>query len=338
MEYFFLSKLSENYIKQIGVLFNQIEFSSIEQYPGFAEIAYPNEKTIHSIMLSNNEIVGYAQIKIKKNLLAIIYFGPIVKSENDFVVFIKEIKIYCKKKFIPLLKIFPPRYTKEYSPSFWKKLKDETDFEVSDSGFNWSTLLLPINLSDEEILKNFSENHQRSIKKAIKTGLKSRLIKQEDIGVYNQQYCEMYASRGIKINPIDNFKKVSGMFRFFENNHTGFFMGVWQENQLIGGLCISFGTNVAFYSEGYSHPDFREFPISHLAFYESMKFARDKGVSYFDFGGYAINTKEGEQLFQINRFKDGFKGELIHYSKTMIFYTSLAAKWIYKLILFIRKQ
>jgi lipid II:glycine glycyltransferase (peptidoglycan interpeptide bridge formation enzyme) len=337
VEYLFLAQLSEDYYKQIKVLFEQIEFSSIEQCPGFSDAAYPNEKIIHALFLSNNEIKGYAQIKIKKHILASVYFGPLIKTESDYELFIKEIKKYCKRKFIPVLKILPPHNTIKYQSSFWEQLKADTNFETCDNEFNWSTLISKINLTDEELLKSFADNHRQSIKKAMNIGFKTTLLNQKDIDTFNNQYCEMYTAKGLPINITNNFQKFTRLFQFFEEHKNGFFMGVWLENKLIGGVCISFGNNVAFYLEGYSHPDYRKLPVSHLALYESMKLARDNGLNYFDFGGYANNTVEGDQLYNINKFKEGFRGELIYYPKTMIFYTSLPVKWMYKLFLLLRK-
>lgn len=333
MDFLFLKHLSKDQINQIDLLFHRVDFSSIEQYPGFSEAAYPKEKTVHALLVSHNTIKGYAQIKIKKRLLASVYFGPIVENEHDYSNFIKEIKRYCKKKFIPLLKVFPPAFTKKYSESFWEKLKKETGFQTSEKDFNWASLVSKIDSTDEELLKSFGDNHRQSIKKALKLELNTEILKLEEVEDFNNQFCELYKKRGIDISIAENLQKFTNLFHFFENNSKGFFMGVKQKNILIGGVCISHGNNVSFYLEGYSHPNYRKLPISHLVIYEAMKLSRDKGYNYFDFGGYALNTNKGDQLYNINQFKESFKGKLIRYPKTMTFYAFLPVKWIYNLIL-----
>jgi hypothetical protein len=247
MEFVFTDRLAEEYTGQIIELFSQLEFSSIEQYPGFAESSYPNEKIIHGIMLSMGDVIGYAQLRIKKRIIGSIYFGPLVKTENDFSCFIREIKKYCQRKLIPILKIYPPYFVNKYSIFFMNKLKTEICFEITDSVFNWSTLILKINRTDEEIFNIFSNNHKRSIKKATKEGFQTEFLKINDLDTFNNQFCSMYESRGIKINHKDNFFIFKEMFNFFEKTNTGFFIGVKHESKLVGGLCIAFGNNVAFY-------------------------------------------------------------------------------------------
>ena len=331
MYFIFSTKLSQIQTDQVQALYADIEFSSIEQFPGFADAAYPNEKIIHALMFVNNSLTGYSQIRIKKRLFASVYFGPLVKNEQEYLDFVKRIKNYCRNNWTPILKIFPPEYTGKYKTSFWNKLKNNTHFETSENEFNWATLLLKIGLSDDIIFKKIADNHQQSIKKAIKLGLTTTVLDVKDLTLFNKQYCEMYASRKLNIDSELNLKKFTQLFHFFKNNNNGFFMGVWLNNQLIGGTCIAFENNVAFYLEGYSNPEYRKLPIGHIALYESMKIARNNGLNYFDFGGYALNTKEGDQLQKINKFKEGFRGELITYPKTMTFYTFFPAKWLWKL-------
>ena len=338
MYFIFLAKLSQIQTDQVQALYADIEFSSIEQFPGFTEAAYPDEKTIHALMFSNDKLTGYAQIRIKKRLFASVYFGPIVKNEHEYEELVKRIKKYCRNNWIPVLKIFPPEFTRKYTLLFWNKLRDDTEFETSENEFNWATLLLNIKLPDNLILKKIAVNHQQSIKKAKKLGLTTNILDINDLPLFNKQYCEMYDSRKLNINPELNLKKFTQLFHFFKNNNKGFFMGIWLNNQLIGGACIAYENNVAFYLEGYSHPEYRKLPIGHLALNESIKMARDNGLNYFDFGGYALNAKEDDQLYNINKFKEGFRGELITYPKTISFYTFFPAKWLYQLFLMLRKK
>jgi hypothetical protein len=49
-----------------------------------------------------------------------------------------------------------------------------------------------------------------------------------------------------------------------------------------------------------------------LHYAEMMQF-KSQGIAFYDFGGYAVNT-EDKKLNNINRFKDGFGGEIIEES------------------------
>lgn len=331
MNYIFLSKPSSEYLSQIKKLFAQIEFSSIEQYPGFSEAAYIEENIVHGLMYSANELVGYAQLKIKKKLLACVYFGPLVKNQIDYSAFVIELKKYCKCKFIPILKIFPPLFSNQYLPAFWDQLKTDTGFDTSSNGFNWATLILNINDSEDSIYKNFADNHRSSIKKALKLNLTTALLDKSEIEEFNLQYCQMFIARGINISIKSNLEKFSRLYHFFKENKSGFFMGVKFENKIVGGVCIAFGNNVAFYLEGYSNPNYRKLPISHIALFDAIKFSKKVNYNYFDFGGYALNIKEEDQLFNINKFKKDFKGELINYPLTLEIFNIPVIKWLFRL-------
>ena len=51
-----------------------------------------------------------------------------------------------------------------------------------------------------------------------------------------------------------------------------------------------------------------------LLVWEAIKYAKDKGIREFDFGGYYINDSGDEQMRKINFFKKSFGGELVtHY-------------------------
>jgi lipid II:glycine glycyltransferase (peptidoglycan interpeptide bridge formation enzyme) len=319
MTFCFSDNLNNSETSQIIQLFDEVEFSDIEQYPTFANEAYLNEKVIHALMFSETKLEGYAQIKIKKHLIASIYFGPLVRNEESFKVFVNEIKKYCFKKFIPILKIIPASNSINYSKEFWTKCMSYFRFYNSDREFNWATLVLKINVNDETLLKSFADNHKQSIKKAIKLNLKVDLILESELHDFNIQYCEMYKARSLPIDITTNYQKFKHIYDFLNQTKKGFFMGVKFNNELIGGACITFGNNFAFYLEGYSHPNYKKIPINHYLLYECMKYSREKGCQYFDFGGYSLNADKGDQLYNINKFKEAFGGEIVIFPKTMVF-------------------
>jgi lipid II:glycine glycyltransferase (peptidoglycan interpeptide bridge formation enzyme) len=108
-------------------------------------------------------------------------------------------------------------------------------------------------------------------------------------------------------------------------------MGAFKEDELLGGLIIIFQGDTAFYYKGYIDHDKRSMPINHLAFYTAMIYSRDKNMKWFDLGGYATGTMD-KQLLNINKFKDGFKGELVEFSKTQMIGLNILSKPAYALM------
>lgn len=66
---------------------------------------------------------------------------------------------------------------------------------------------------------------------------------------------------------------------------------------------------------------------------EDMKLFRDRGIKMHDFGGYAYQKDEKEKIL-INKFKDGFNGELLlEYECTawlLYFYQHYLKRWFKK--------
>ena len=73
------------------------------------------------------------------------------------------------------------------------------------------------------------------------------------------------------------------------------------------------------YKFGATDPESRSIPVLHIAFVEAIRIAKEKGLRFFDFGGYMPNAKHTDQVFSINYFKLGFSGILLRYPNTMVF-------------------
>lgn len=92
-------------------------------------------------------------------------------------------------------------------------------------------------------------------------------------------------------------------------------------------MCITCFHDTAFYLAGYAHPNHRKLPINHLAFYNAIEYSQSKQIENFDLGGYALNTIN-EQLININKFKNGFNGNIVNNPNTLYFVNSLFLKKI----------
>jgi lipid II:glycine glycyltransferase (peptidoglycan interpeptide bridge formation enzyme) len=141
----------------------------------------------------------------------------------------------------------------------------------------------------------------------------------------------MYEKRGLPTDRANSIIKYLSLFDFFEKTGLGTFIMVFENKLPIGGICCVIQGHTMRYLEGYSHPDFRQYPITHIAFFEAIKFAKQKGLRFFDLGGYANNVQEGDQLYAINKFKEGFRGQIITYPETLLIYTLFLSKQIFQL-------
>ena len=338
MTYIFTPILTQEQTNRIITLYSNTDPVSIEQYPGFAE-ANSDKNILHYIYSSSDGTVSaYAQMDVRQFRIANITFGPIATSPDIYRQALLQIKQYCTRNLIPILKVTPPHFHTATDSDYFHNLQKTLKFQTSDQLINWSTLVLSVQPSEEDIFRKFADNHRQSIKKALKMGLSAILVTDPDIiDVFALQHAEMYKSRGLKIDPEKNKVHFKKLFNFFNKNSVGYFLIVKENENIIGGVCCVIQGNIARYLEGYSLPSYRKYPINHLALFEAIKIAKDKGLSHFDFGGYANNVTETDQLYTINKFKKDFRGELVNYPKTMLISNFWLSSFLYSLYKALRK-
>lgn len=330
--------LSPQQFSDVISLYSQAEVVSLEQYPGFANALEPDVSVRYMLAYRGETLLGYTCIKVKKRILAYVYFGPLAHDHSDYEDLCAAVVSLCRRKGILIVKILPPFMIDDQKAAIQSYTKIK--FEQSDQDFNWASLKLALDKPIELLLKGFSDNHRQSIKKAQKLNLTTSIITDPDeIEIFADQYIKMYQSRGLAISPELMIRTLKLLFEFYNKYNAGAFLAVRSaEGGIIGGVCISFQGDSGFYQKGYSHPDHRSLPINHLAIFEAIKLSKEKGLKYFDFGGYGLNLKEDDQVHAINRFKAWFGGDLVYHPQTLTIYTTPFSKPIYSLYQRLRKQ
>ncbi|NQY68704.1 MAG: peptidoglycan bridge formation glycyltransferase FemA/FemB family protein [Flavobacteriales bacterium] len=320
ISYKYANSLSKEEESDVITFFNTVNHISISQHPLWAKCIERNKELGYFLFYINRKLVGYC-ICTEKLRFANIHMGPIV-SKNELLVELIEIiyKHYRKLNFGLLniqLGMLDTEEVKAYTDSVRKKI----NYSTSNGILNWSSVRINILSNQEDIVKSFSTNHKRSIKKAIGNGLTTRkLMEMEDVVQFSELYESLYAHRKL-ISPLaDSTAQFHELYQLLKNENRGFILGVLNENELlIGGVCIVYQGNTAFYSYGASLPEYRKLPILHLAFHEVIGLAKKDGMDFLDLGGYSNRAADDDQLKGINRFKDGFNGEKLNYPKVLIF-------------------
>lgn len=311
------STLNSNELAPAKELFQQTQYSAFVQHPEFDKVIGKN--ALHVLVFDElNSLKGYALVEGKKKLLATISFGPLCVDENFF----SDIVSSCFRALIAYgFKIirFQPPFIRT---SMWQKASEDLQKQFSffsiSSQLNWSTLVLDISPPEEILLRSFSENHRRSIKKAKNENL---IIEQvNDIKQMNnfaEGLCKMYNARSILCNLEIEKEKLKSLFSFAVEKGNGFILVIKQEGKILGGIILIKHNDRIFYLIGFSDPDYKKTPVNHLLFFKSFEIAREAGCDYFDFGGYGREGFADSQVLNINRFKDGFKGKRIDYPDTI---------------------
>lgn len=266
----------------------------------------------------------------KKKLLTTISFGPICADENLFPLLAASCIKALQEYGLKIIRFQPPGIQLEILSKTLSHLQEKfTSFSLP-SELNWSTLLLDISPSEENLIKSFSENHRRSLKKAKNENL---IIEQvTDINEMNnfaKVLCKMYAARKIP-NDLEIEKyRLKNLFVFAVEKKNGLILTVKKGTQLLGGIILIKHNNSIFYLMGFSNPDFKNIPINHLLFLKSFECAKSLGCNSFDFGGYGRPGYADNQVLNINRFKEGFKGRRIDFPDTILIAKNSLYEFIY---------
>jgi lipid II:glycine glycyltransferase (peptidoglycan interpeptide bridge formation enzyme) len=294
---------------------------SFLQHPEWDKIVSINGKVLYFTFESEGKLLAYAVIRFPNPRIATIAFGPVAVSKEAALAALQKIVESVRSTTKAwYLSVQLPWQTGEDTEFLELKLNQEFNIKTFSDKRNWSSSAIDTSLPNEELLKAFSKNHRRSLKKADKLGLEARICEtEEEIRAFNDIYVRMYKVRGQNIDGQSNLEEYLRLNNFFQKTGNGFFFGVFQEGTMIGGMIIIRQGDYGFYHHSASDPDHRKIPVLHTGVFSILDALREKGIRYFDFGGYNHMVDETDQVYNINRFKDGFTKDYLYYPQLMYF-------------------
>ncbi|NNE66280.1 MAG: GNAT family N-acetyltransferase [Pyrinomonadaceae bacterium] len=307
--------------EDVARLFGGQQEVSFRQFPEWDDLVKISGRVLYFTYRKDDELVAFALLRFPTPRIANLEFGPVAVSAEDGLTALGEIIEAVKSSTSAwYLRVQLPWQEGEVSEFVVRKIAKEHSFSTFEDKRNWASSVIDTTRSDEELMKSLSKNHKRSVKKAVKLGLVSReLITAEEVTAFNDIYCSMYKVRGETIDRDANLRDYLNLFEYFRESRNGFFYGVFEGDDLIGGMIIVKQGNYGFYHHSASDPTKRKLPVLHSAVFSVIEELRVRGMRYFDFGGYNHMVDESDQVYNINRFKDGFTKEYTYYPKLMYF-------------------
>lgn len=181
--------------------------------------------------------------------------------------------------------------------------------KVSIPGFKCeeqTTLIIDLTQSLDAVWNNMAKNCRYEINRAKKLGVKVKI---------NQDY-----EKFCLIN--EQFRKKKGLAIYNENtqilkNNYTLFISEWNHEILGGALFIEDKNNIRWLIGSSQRLDVDKKKASligsanRLVIWEAIKYAKDKEIKEFDFGGYYTGKEKDEQKEGINIFKKYFGGKLV---------------------------
>lgn len=319
LKFMWNDRVSEEVSSALNNIYNEAEHKFFLQNPEWLRVS-PDQRPIITAQNAHNEIVGYAGVEVKPLRTVHISFGPVCRRESDLSEIIPEMVQWLKKRKVWRFSIQLPYPCAEGGDALIPLLKSKVSFRQSEKFFNWKSVRLSLEKEPEQILKSFALRHRQSIQKSRKAGLISTLISsREQVNILVQDYISMYKRRNLSVDRKKINDLISCLYDFLSKTKSGFFLGSFLNNKLLGGIIIVYQGNTAFYYLGATGNSEGNLPVLHDTFFNAMQISRNAGMKFFDFGGYAVGAAPPSQLYKINFFKLSFGAEPIEYPGQLVF-------------------
>lgn len=342
MNFDFIYNLEVNKKAEFIAFYRSVDHVTIEQHASWVETTDPEKKYCKFIATEKEKTVCTAIIEESKQFIiktANIQFGPLFLDNDVLIICIQKISEFYKKKGFSVLSIQLAIPTGASADYIEYKLNKITKPRYSFDRNNWSSIVIDLALSEDELLRNMSKGHKSDIKKAYKSELSIlNDFSSQQFNDFIAVYKKMHKERGLAENKQGSSVYLNNILTFFKTFDAGRFLLVADNtNKIIGGIALVYQNKTVRYFKGAADPEVKNLPVLHLAIWEAIKKSKEDGFNCFDLWGYNHFVDENDQVFFINRFKKGFGGTYSFYPKKIyyvfkpIFYQLLMnAQKIYK--------
>lgn len=265
------------------------------------------------------------QMFIKKLPLLPFSIAKILKPQNS--INFELLKRLIKKYKILFTKIHPflshknPNLT-TYPDFIEDSRQSRNNLQLTNPLIPTKTIWLDLTKTENELLKNMKPKTRYNIRLAQKNNLNIQVINGKQIT--NSQLKSFY-SLWIKNKPHDiifkpSFNELKYLVQSFGNKC--FFIFIYPQlsitnPQLLSGALILCSANMSFYWHNCSSLQGKKLFAPSLCIWQALKESKKRGLKVFDFEGiYDERFHKSFKSWQgFTRFKKGFRGEEIEFSK-----------------------
>jgi len=177
--------------------------------------------------------------------------------------------------------------------------------------FHTQTYVLDCSQSEEELMKRMEKRTRWSIRKAQRLGVKVRDGIDEKL---LDSFFKVYSSTNPSPQPKGFFEIVNKILG--ERGLARIFLSEVDGQCAAGLLALMFGSKI-FYVWGGSNPTYKNYQPGVLLHWETIKWGRLHGYTYYDFHGALVEDVEkygtDEKTANVTLFKRGFGGAFLKY-------------------------
>lgn len=164
-----------------------------------------------------------------------------------------------------------------------------------------ATIRINLTKQIDELWSRLDKDARWGVNKARKEGLSIEKVENEEAW---KEFYEIYketCNRG-GIFPLD-FEKIKNNVLF----------ACKKEGKIIAGAVIKEREDIIELFLNSSKGDFLKFQPNNLLYWAIIEYGKKNNFKIFDLGGYQLKAPKGSKLYEINRFKERWGGEIFKY-------------------------
>lgn len=228
--------------------------------------------------------------------------GPVCDFRNYDLVdsLIKEAEVLKDKYDAFLLRMDPEvEFDEKAIYEYQKRNYEVRTFGTDPHSFTQPryNMILPISgMSEDDLFGSFSSATRRNIRKSYRNDIKTiEATNEKTLDNFYELTKIMAERQKIGHRPKDYFK------RLLDHMDGRIFTSYYEDQALSASLLVPYGNKV-YYLYAASSNDMRNKMPNFNMIWEEIKWCRENGYKYFDFGGtFSLDSKDG-----LYRFKEGF--------------------------------
>lgn len=236
-------------------------------------------------------------------LILLIKLQNSFKKRNEDMLEIDKKAYFFKNKEIWFADC--PYDVKGYDSIYFMACKNKVNL-AGFACYNFSTLIIDLTQGFDAIWENVRKNCRYSINRALREGIKVRINENfDEFYEINKSFRRKKGLAGLVVHP-EFMKRYGTLFTAELNDEVIAGLFLLEDESNIRWL-IGSSKRLDVVSEkakivGYAN---------RLLLWEGIKYAKEKGIKEFDFGGYYTGENKDDPRQAINTFKQSFGGQLI---------------------------
>lgn len=271
----------------------------------------------------DGRLVAGAQLLVRSAALGLVKVGyvphgPLVDWENDdqVAVLLNQLDLAAYEYRAGLVKIEPYLWQEEMPPAEWEALCARHDLRTdTDEIQPPRTLLVDLRPPEQDILMAMKSKTRYNIRLAGRKEVAIREGTEKDIPLFNGLMQITSERDRFGVHEPHYYKSA---YEIFAPDDAALFIAEYEDTPLAALMVFALGDTAA-YLYGASSSEERQRMPTYALQWAAMRWARDRGCTYYDLWGVpdypeealeADFTDRSDGLWGVYRFKRGFGGEL----------------------------